>query len=94
MFATGLGPMQPAVHTNQMGSSDSPAVPVYGLIVGFHAQAVTLISATPAAGMVGVEEVTFQIPANAPSGPDIPLSLAVVVDGKAVHSNKSSLPVQ
>lgn len=94
MFATGLGPMQPAVRTNQLGSSDSPAAPVYGLIVGFHAQAVTLISATHAAGMVGVEEITFQIPANAPAGPDIPLSLAVVVDGKAVHSNKSSLPVQ
>jgi len=95
MFATGLGPMLPAVHTNQVGSTDSAAQPVQRLIVGVHAHGAPLISARYAEGMVGVEEVTFQLPADVPPGPDIALSIGVALDGKTVvYSNKSSLPVE
>jgi hypothetical protein len=34
------------------------------------------------------------IPPNTPPGKNIPLSVGVVVDGKTLYSNKSSLPVQ
>ena len=94
MFATGLGPMQPAVHTNQPGSGDPAAQPVDRLIPGVYARGVPLISARYAEGMAGVEEVAFQLPADVPPGRDIALSVAALVDGKPVYSNKSSLPVQ
>ena len=94
MFATGLGPMLPAVRTNQVGPAGSPAQPAQRLIVGVYARGVPLISARYAEGMVGVEEVTFQLPPDVPPGPDIALSVGVVVDGRTVYSNKSSLPVK
>jgi uncharacterized protein (TIGR03437 family) len=94
MFATGLGPLQPAVQTNQVGTNDAMATPVERLIVGFDAQGIPLIAARYAAGMVGVVEVTFQLPPNARTGPDMVLSLAVLENGKPVYSNASRLPVQ
>ena len=94
MFATGLGPMQPPVQTNQPGSADSDATPVQRLVVGFHAHGIPLISARYAPGMVGVAEVTFQLPPDAATGPDMTLSLAVLLDGKPVYSNTTHLPVQ
>jgi len=92
MFATGLGPMQPQVRTGQVGTDDL-AAPARQLIVGFHAQGIPLISARYAKGMVGVEEVTFQLPAAAAKGPDLPLSLAVLQDGQPVYSNTTRIPV-
>jgi hypothetical protein len=53
-----------------------------------------LVSARYAAGMIGVEEITFQIPTDVPASTDIPLSVGVVVNGGTVYSNKSSVPVQ
>jgi hypothetical protein len=44
--------------------------------------------------VAGIEEITFQIPPDVPPGTDVPLSVGVVVNGKTVYSNKSSLPVK
>lgn len=94
MFATGLGPLLPAVHTNQVGTGDSPSQPVQRLIVGAHARGVPLISARYAEGMVGVVEIAFQLPPDVPPDPDTSLSVGVVIEGRTVYSNKSSLPVE
>jgi uncharacterized protein (TIGR03437 family) len=94
LFATGLGPLLPVVRTNQPGIEPPNSAPMWRLIIGVNHQGVPLVSARYAARMVGVEEITFQIPPNVPPGTDIPLSVGVVVDGKTVYSNKSSLPVK
>lgn len=94
MYATGLGPLLPAIRTGQIGTSDSLAQPVRRLIIGVNAHGAPLVSARYAEGMAGVEEITFQIPPDVPPRPDIPLSVGVVVDGRTVYSNKSCLPVQ
>ena len=94
MFATGLGPLAPAFRTNQPGIAPSSSGPIWRLIIGVNHQGVPLISARYTGLMAGVEEVTFQIPQDVPPGTDIPLSVGVVVDGKTVYSNKSSLPVK
>jgi uncharacterized protein (TIGR03437 family) len=82
MFATGLG---------QIGRD---AQPVARLIIGVNHRGAPLVSARYASGMTGVEEITFGIPADTPAGTDIPLSVGVVVSGRTVYSNKSSLPVR
>jgi len=93
LFATGLGPLAPAVRTNEPGTTPPISEPGWRLIIGVNHQGVPLVSARYAASTVGVEEITFQIPPNVPPGTDIPLSVGVVVDGRTVYSNKSSLPV-
>jgi len=93
LFATGLGPLAPAVRTNAPGAAPPISEPMWRLIIGVNHQGVPLVSARYAAWMVGVEEIAFQVPPNVPPGTDIPLSVGVVIDGKTVYSNKSSLPV-
>ena len=68
--------------------------PLWRLIIGVNHQGVPLVSARYTGLMAGVEEIAFQIPQDVPPGTDIPLSVGVVVDGKTVYSNKSSLPVK
>jgi uncharacterized protein (TIGR03437 family) len=94
MFATGLGPLAPAVRTNQTGIVPSSSGPIWRLIIGVNHQGVPLVSARYTGVMAGVEEITFQIPPDVPPGTEIPLSVGVVVDGKTVYSNKSSFPVK
>jgi hypothetical protein len=64
------------------------------LIIGVNHRGAPLVWARYAGGMVGVEEIAFQISPDVPAGRDVPLSVGVVVDGRTVYSNKSSLPVQ
>lgn len=94
LFATGLGPLEPAVRTNEPGVAPAISGPIWRLIIGVNHQGVPLISARYAASMVGVEEITFEVPRDVPPGTDIPLSVGVVVDSKTAYSNKSSLPVK
>jgi uncharacterized protein (TIGR03437 family) len=94
MFATGLGAMMPGVATNQLGPNGGGAEPVNRLIIGVNHRGAPLLSARYAQGMVGVEEVAFRISPDVPAGRDVPLSVAVVVNGRTVYSNKSSLPVE
>jgi uncharacterized protein (TIGR03437 family) len=94
LFATGLGPLAPAIRTNQPGMVPPSTGPLWRLIIGVNHQGVPLVSARYTGLMAGVEEIEFQIPPDVPPGTDIPLSVGVVVDGKTVYSNKSSLPVK
>jgi len=94
MFVTGLGPLAPAFPTNRVGVAGLTAEPVYRLIVGVNHHGAPLVSTRYAEGMIGVEEITFRIPEDVPAGPNIPLSVGVVVGGRTVYSNRSSLPVQ
>ncbi len=94
MFVTGLGPLAPALPANRPATAGLEAQPVYRLIVGVNHHGAPLVSLRYAEGAIGVEELTFRIPADVPAGRDIPLSIGVVVGSKTVYSNKSSLPVE
>jgi uncharacterized protein (TIGR03437 family) len=94
MLTTGLGTMLPAVPTGQIGTADTNAMPYRRLIIGVDRRGAPLVSARYAEGMVGIVEITFKIPPDVSLGPDIPLSVGVVLGGRTVYSNRSSLPVQ
>jgi uncharacterized protein (TIGR03437 family) len=92
-LATGLGPMNPAIGTNQRGPN-SPSPIAYPLAVGIHHSGVPVLYARSAPGLIGVEEVGFTIPQEAPSGPAEPFAVSVSVDGKMVFGNSSWIPVE
>jgi uncharacterized protein (TIGR03437 family) len=94
LYATGLGELTPAVRTNQTGEPNLPAQPVHTLIVGVNDSGVPLIRARYAEGMVGVEEITFQIPPDVPAGDNITLSVGLAVGDRTLYSNQSTLPVR
>ena len=94
LFATGAGPLLPRPQTNEPGPAEGAAEPAQRLIVGVNNLGAPLLSARYAEGMIGVEEITFQVPQNVASGDDVPLQLGVVLGRKTVYSNTSSLPVR
>lgn len=67
--------------------------PAREMVVGVNHRGVRLVEAR-LASTPGVEEVDFEVPSHAPSGPDVPLAIAALVEGKPVFGNKSSLPVE
>ena len=64
------------------------------MIVGVNNAGVPLLSAHYAEGMIGVEEITFQVPLNVLRSDDIPLQLGVLLGRKTIYSKTSTLPVR
>ena len=94
LLATGLGALFPPVSTNERGVADILSRPKLPLIIGVNHRGATLVGVRYAPLLVGVEEVEFEIPSDAPAGKNVPLSVAVIVGGRLVYSNGSSLPVE
>ncbi len=92
-FTTGLGPLNPPIGTNQPGPA-SPSAVAYPIAVGIHNSGVPVLYARSAAGLIGVEEVGFLVPPEAPSGPAQPFAISVTVNGKTVFGNSSWIPVE
>jgi hypothetical protein len=44
--------------------------------------------------LVGVEEVGFQVPKDARSGPAEPFAIFIMINGKAMFGNSSWIPVE
>jgi uncharacterized protein (TIGR03437 family) len=102
VYVTGLGPTVPHVGTGQV---DNPGADLIGadalatgaVIVGISGSGgVTVTSARIAANMIGVFEVAFIVPAGAPQGNDIAISVGVVPVGasNAINSVTSKIPIQ
>jgi len=92
-LTTGLGPLNPTLGTNQPGPS--PPNPVaYPVVVGIHNAGVEVLFARSAPGLIGVEEVGFKVPPDAPSGPAQPFAISVMVNGKMVFGNSSWIPIK
>jgi uncharacterized protein (TIGR03437 family) len=82
LYATGLGPTLPSVGTNSIAIPGGADALVTGqIIVGVANAGTRVISARVAPDLIGVYEVAFQVPSDAPTGNDIVLSLAVNVPG-------------
>jgi len=97
LYATGLGPTLPAVGTNSIAIPNGPDALVTGqIIVGVANQGTRVISARVAPSLIGVQEVAFQVPSDAPTGNDVVLSLAVNVPGDSStrFSAGNKIPIQ
>jgi len=70
------------------------ADPAPNVIVGVNHCGATLKGVERGPALDGFDVVAFEIPASAPSGDQIPLSMAVVIDGKPVYSNNSSIDLE
>lgn len=90
LVLTGLGQVSPATTTNAAGIGNQTVnLPV---IVGVNNAGVPVTTAQYLVGSIGVYIVGFQIPANAPTGTDQPLAVAVVIGGQTVFGNSVFLP--
>ena len=90
MFLTGLGPSSPFLGTGQPGPIP-PATTVYQpVVVGLNSDGIPALFSGIAPYFVGLNQVNFEIPANASTGPSIPFSVSI--DG--VSSQSSTIAVE
>lgn len=94
MYVIGMGQTTPAASTNRVGDPNQViALPVQvGLQGGVSA---TVVEAKMAENLVGIYEILFEIPQDAPSGTDLAIACSVVVaPTTAVWSNESKISIQ
>jgi uncharacterized protein (TIGR03437 family) len=77
IYATGLGPVSPPASTGAASSTDPPSETTTSpsVSVGGVPAVVTFSGLTP--GLVGLNQVNFIVPDNAPSGNAVPLALTI-----------------
>ncbi len=94
-FATGLGATTPSVTTNSLPIPGSTTNPQGTVIVGFAGGGIPFISAVMSPDLIGVFEVAFQVPGNAPTG-NVSFSLGILPQGSNTVYNSAlgTFPVQ
>jgi uncharacterized protein (TIGR03437 family) len=91
LYVTGLGQTNPGTGTNRPGTiGQAVAAPV---VIGVNNAGVNVISAETLPGVVGAYVVTFEVPAEAPSG-DTVLNVAAGEQGSAFYSQASVIAIQ
>ena len=95
VFVTGMGATAPAMVTGAMPFAGSDALVLGQVIVGVNNGGTPVFTSRASPNLIGVFEVAFQVPSNAPTGNDIVLSVAVNVpgDSQTHFSNGSKLPI-
>jgi uncharacterized protein (TIGR03437 family) len=93
LFVTGLGPVNPAIGTNQIGIPDTDSIVTDSIVIGVNNAGVAVTSAKYARDLVGVYDVAFVVPADAPAG-DVPLAIAVSIGNTLVFGQASIIPIQ
>jgi uncharacterized protein (TIGR03437 family) len=96
IFVTGLGPAAPAMATGALPVPGADSIALGQVIVGVNNAGTPVYTARFSPNLIGVYEVTFLVPSNAPTGNDVVLSVAVNAPGDSVthFSNGSKLPIQ
>jgi uncharacterized protein (TIGR03437 family) len=89
-YATGLGALQPSV-ADGMASPASPAVATPTVLVGGITAPVLFAGQAP--GYPGVNQINITIPANAPTGNDVPLQIQTA-DGSLTTSNLVTIAIK
>ncbi len=97
LYVTGIGRVQPPVPTNAVPVPGTDSVGMNTVVVALNgATAITPATVRRAPGLIGVDEITFQLPANAPSGYGV-LYVAVYpadAPGTLDVSNTAWIPIQ
>jgi uncharacterized protein (TIGR03437 family) len=92
LYATGLGQVSALVATNGVPIPGTDVTVNGSVIVGVNNSGVRVVSARLAPDLIAVYEVAFEIPADAPTGTDIVLSVAInPTDGSATQFSRGSL---
>jgi len=94
MLVTGLGPLNPPVESNRRGSLAGASNVMDPVTVELNGVKARLVYAKYAPGLIGLEEVAFQIPAGCPAGPRIPVTVGVNVGGKIAVGNASAMAIE
>jgi uncharacterized protein (TIGR03437 family) len=97
LLITGMGQVRPSLATNSVPVPGVDSVALGTVSVSVNNAAVSTVSGRRAPELIGIDEVTFQLPSGIPSGSDIPLSVSVAaVDNpqNPQFSNISKIPVQ
>jgi uncharacterized protein (TIGR03437 family) len=96
VYVTGLGPVSPAVGTDSIAVPGTDSLVTGQVIVGVNNAGARLIKARLAPSLIGVYEVAFQVPSDAPTGNDVVLSVAINVPGDPTtrFSGGSKIPIQ
>jgi uncharacterized protein (TIGR03437 family) len=94
-YVTGMGPALPAVTTGALPLPGVDSLAQGQLIVGVANKGTGPVTARVSPNLIGVFEVSFQIPSDTPTGNDVVFSVDVQLADKADHfSNPSKFPVQ
>jgi uncharacterized protein (TIGR03437 family) len=103
IYVTGLAPTIPTVGTNSIQDPNADLFGVNAVVAGAiqislgGSGGVQVISARQAPDLIGVYEVQFLVPAGAPTGNDVPITVGIVPTGSgaaAVQSAASKIPIQ
>jgi len=89
LFLTGLGPTSPPLATGQAGPVP-PATTNLTPVVALNDNGVPVLFSGAAPGFIGLDQVNFEIPANAPAGSNIKLNAAI----NGVSSQDSRIAIQ
>jgi uncharacterized protein (TIGR03437 family) len=95
VFVTGLGPTSPSMVTGSVPVPGADSLALAQVIVGVNNSGARVITSRVSPSLIGVFEVTFQVPSDAPTGNDIVLNVAVNAPGESQtrFSNGSKLPI-
>ena len=105
IYVTGLGPSIPSVGTNQIQNPNADLIGRDAIVAGTvqvglsGVGGVQVVSARQAPNLIGVYEIQFTVPSNAPTGNDVVISVGVIPAGAssgtpAVQSQGSKIPIQ
>lgn len=68
VYATGLGQVSPTLATNSVPVAGTDSVAQGNIVVALNNSGVRVVSARRAPGLVGVDDIAFQLPSPAPTG--------------------------
>ena len=96
VFVTGMGPAAPAIVTGALPVPGADSLVLGQVIVGVNNAGARVVTARVSPNLIGVYELAFQVPSDAPTGNDVVLSVAVNApgDNQTRFSNGSKLPIQ
>jgi len=97
VLTTGMGPTVPTVGTGALPVPGADALVAGQVIVGVNNAGARVVTSRLSPNLIGVYEIAFQVPSDAPTGNDVVLSVAVNApnDGNQTRfSNGSKLPIQ
>jgi uncharacterized protein (TIGR03437 family) len=93
LFMTGLGPTTPPLSTGQAGPVP-PATISPIPIVALNNSGVPVVFSGAAPSFIGLDQVNFTIPSNAPVGPSVKLSVGTFANGSEFYSQDSRIAIQ
>jgi uncharacterized protein (TIGR03437 family) len=96
VFATGLGATNPLMVTGSVPVPGADSLALAEIIVGVNNSGARVITSRVSPSLIGVFEITFQVPSDAPTGNDVVVNVAVnaLGDTQTRFSNGSKLPIQ